>query len=86
MGSKGQIKEFIISEFIPGSASDEIDNDLDLIGAGIIDSLGVLKLLAFVERTNNITIDADELDFERFKSINYIDNLIKSKKSGKRLL
>lgn len=79
MKSKDNIKKYIIDEFLMSDDKIEIPYDLDLINSGIIDSLGVLKLIAQIERSNNIVIEDDYLDFEALKSIDLIYDYISQK-------
>lgn len=79
MISKEEIRDYILKEFMPGENAGQIEMDLDLIGTGIIDSLGVLKLVAFLERKNGITIEAEELGIDNFKSVDTIHTLIAGK-------
>lgn len=80
MITKEYLKEFIVKEFLSESGVNEIDDDLDLIATGILDSLAVLKIVSFLEMENNITIDPDELDPEKLNSINAIYKLLSNKK------
>lgn len=79
MSNSQSIKQFIIEEFIPDSHSDDIPNDLDLLQSGILDSLAVLRLVAFIEDNFDIALEPDEIDPENLNSINAIDALIKEK-------
>lgn len=79
MSNSQSIKQFIIEEFIPDSHSDHIPNDLDLLQSGILDSLAVLRLVAFIEDNFDIALEPDEIDPENLNSINAIDALIKEK-------
>jgi len=55
-----------------------LDDD-SLLGSGIVDSLGVLDLVAFVEGEFGITIDAEELLPENFQSISSLTCFVKTK-------
>ncbi len=79
MSNLQSIKQFIKDEFIPGSQHEEIPNDLDLLQSGILDSLAVLRLVAFIEDQFDIALDPDEIDPENFKSINSMNHLIAKK-------
>jgi acyl carrier protein len=79
MSNLHSIKQFIIEEFVPDSHSEDLPNDLDLLQSGILDSLAVLRLVAFIEDHFDITLEPDEIDPENLKSINAIDALISEK-------
>lgn len=76
------IREFITVEFAPDIKPAELPEDLDLIQSGIIDSLGVLKLVAFLEDTFDLVIAPMELDAELYKSLGSIAALIAEKSSA----
>ena len=73
------IREFICTEFSPDIKPGDLPGDLDLIQSGIIDSLGVLKLVAFLEGDYDLSIAPEELDADLYKSLNAIEALIESK-------
>ena len=73
------IREFICTEFSPDIKPEDLPGDLDLIQSGIIDSLGVLKLVAFLEGDYDLSIAPEELDADLYKSLNAIEALIESK-------
>jgi acyl carrier protein len=43
--------------------------DTDLIGTGLLDSLTLVELLAQLEETFSVSISADDLELEQFRSI-----------------
>ncbi len=79
MSNTHDLKSFIIEEFIPDSHKDDISDDLELIKSGILDSLSVLKLVAFIEDSYDIALDPSEIDPENLNSIRAIDTLISKK-------
>ncbi|MFA6146770.1 MAG: acyl carrier protein [bacterium] len=72
------IKEFIITNIVSNNNTNISDKD-SLIDSGIIDSLGILKLLGFLEEKFSIELQGDELVPESFDSVESISNLIKNK-------
>jgi acyl carrier protein len=73
-----RIRQFIINHFPRAQQRSIIDDD-SLLGSGIVDSLGVLDLVAFVEGEFGITIDAEELLPENFQSIASLTLFTKTK-------
>lgn len=74
-----KLKNYIIEEFIPDQNGDGIDDDMDLIASGILDSLAILKLVAFIENTYEVALEPEEIDPENLSSISAIHKLIASK-------
>lgn len=63
------VKEFIVKEFLPDVPADELSDDLDLMANGVIDSLGLLKVIAWLEDRYGVDTDAVDLDPEAFTSV-----------------
>jgi len=74
---KETIKRYIVDKIV----GEEIDipDDSSLFGEGIIDSLGNVKLISFLEKNYNITIEPGELTMENFDTINQIVAFVEQK-------
>jgi acyl carrier protein len=79
MLTKESIRKFIVEEFMPDTQVEDLPEDIDLISAGIIDSLAVLKIVAFIEMENDITIAPEELSPEKLNCVASIFELACSK-------
>ncbi len=79
MSKLHNLKQYIIEEFIPDGRIEEIPDNLDLIENGILDSLAVLKLVAFIEDHYDIALEPEEISPECLNSIDAIDALIAQK-------
>ena len=75
---KAEIKEFIIDNFLFGDA-DGIGDDTSFLEEGIIDSTGVLELVAFLEENYNISVEDEELIPENLDSISNIAQYLERK-------
>ena len=64
-----EIKNFIITEFVPGGSIDEIDDEMDLIANGVIDGLGVLNLISMLEQDMGLAIAAEDMDTANFSTV-----------------
>ena len=73
---KVKIKNYIVENFMNGEGS--IEDDDQLFETGIIDSIGFIKLLSFIETTFNTPLDISEFTIES-GSINGIMALIGNK-------
>ena len=65
------IKEEISLEFI-----DVIELDEDLLGNGIVDSLGMMRLIVFLEKEFQITIHPEDMTVENFNSVRSISHYL----------
>lgn len=76
MNTKDIVRDFFSSELLPGTREKVIGDDDQLIESGIIDSLGIMSLLAFVEEKFSIEITGEDLIPENFSSISAITALV----------
>ncbi len=79
MEIKRRLKNFITTEFLPGTLSGELPDDLNLLENGVMDSLAVLKLVAYMENEFHITLDPEEIDMDNLNTINAIVAIVKKK-------
>lgn len=77
MDRKSHIMQFVKDELMHGRGT-SINEDTDLLNAGIIDSLGVLQLVSFVDETFGIQIPDEDVVIENFKSVNTLATYLES--------
>ena len=76
MSTNDIIRKFITDEILHDSLTIILGDDEPLIESGIIDSMGIMTLLAFVEEQFSIEIQGDDLIPENFASISTITALV----------
>jgi acyl carrier protein len=78
------IKEHILKEFSSAQFEGDLENDFPLVEQGIIDSMGIFRLVNFLEDKFGFTFDPQELLLENFETINAIKAFVigKIKESG----
>lgn len=76
------VREFLAREL--GKDVARIGNDESLLESGTIDSVGVMRLVAFLEKTYAITVDDDDLMPENFDTIGAIASFIERRQAGAR--
>ncbi|MGQ4487284.1 phosphopantetheine-binding protein [Streptomyces sp. 372A] len=82
MSNTATIKQFLIEEFLPDLTQDELADDQDLLSSGAIDSLGLLKLIAWVEDRFGLAVDDTDLDPNNFRSVTAIDAFVANARQG----
>ena len=70
------IKEYILAEYLPGTPMDELDLSYDLMENGVVDSLGLLRLIAWVGERYHIPVDEVEISPNNFRSVNDISRFV----------
>ena len=74
-----EIKAFIVSNFLFGQEGAGLKEDQSFLDSGIIDSTGVLELVAFVEERFGISIADRELVPENLDSLRNLSDFVARK-------
>ncbi len=76
---KEDIKEYILKDLLSGN--EEISTNEDLLSSGIIDSLGAMQLINFIENRFDIKIPPEDMVIENFISIDAMGEYIENRKT-----
>jgi acyl carrier protein len=76
---KKQVSAFIVDNFLFGQDNGLAEN-ASLLDHGIVDSTGIMELVAYLEKTYGITVADDELLPENLDSIDTIASFIERKR------
>jgi acyl carrier protein len=79
MDIKEILHQYIHANFLKGEQAHHLQYDTPLLSSGIIDSIGVLGLINFIERMFSIEFKPKELDRDRLETIERMDEAIKRK-------
>ena len=79
MNDKDNIRQYIIKSFVRDKKTASLTNDTSFFEEGIIDSLGVLQLVAYIEETYGFKVEDEELVPENLDSIDALTSYISSK-------
>lgn len=82
MSNADQISEYIVREFLPDLTPSQLPHEQDLLGDGVVDSLGVLKLIAWVEHHFGLAVGDTDLDPDNFRSVRAIDAYVASSRGA----
>jgi acyl carrier protein len=77
------VADFIRSRFRSSLREGALNNDDPLFSTGVIDSFGVLELIAFLEDTFRITIDTSRHELSEFDSVDKIVDLVRGARQGR---
>ncbi len=77
MNASVVLKEYIREELMNGS-SNELDESENLLAAGIIDSLGILRLVSFVEEKFGIEVPDEDVTIDNFQSVKSMSDYVAS--------
>lgn len=71
-----QVRKYIFDSFLFDAADDALNNDDSFLEKGIIDSTGVLEVVAWIEETFGFQVADEELIPENLDSVNRITAFI----------
>ena len=81
-GIPDELHNFILENFLFGDDSREISPDDSFLTTGIVDSTGIIELIAFVETRFGIQVEDSELLPDNFDTISSLTRFIEKKLNG----
>ena len=75
---KNQIRHFIFETF-PLAKSRRLEDSSALLEEGVLDSLGILELVEYLQAELGVSVEDDDLVPENFASIDAIANFVDSR-------
>ena len=76
MSMKEKIIGFIESKLLESTV--EIGYEDDLLNSGLLDSIAVIKLIAYIEEEFGIAVPPEEMVIENFVSVKAIEDFLNS--------
>lgn len=74
-----RIRKFLVQQFPTTKNVSDVD---PLLKNGLIDSLGILEVVTFVEKEFGIAVTDEELLPENFESVHSLSNFVRQKTKG----
>jgi acyl carrier protein len=78
----GEIRKFIIENFLFSKSDAALSDSQSLIESGILDSTGVIELIMFVEETFRIEVAEEDMIPDNFDSIDRIVEFVRRSRSN----
>lgn len=78
MNASTVLREYVHERLMNGS-NDELEESKDLLAGGIIDSLGILQLVTFIEEKFGIEIPDEDVTIENFNSLKSMTGYVASR-------
>ncbi len=72
---KQKIRDFIFNELIFVAEPEKFSDDDDLLAAGL-DSMGIMRLIMYIEEQFGVTLPDAEIDPDNVKSFNTLEHWI----------
>ena len=78
MSLQEEIRSFVVENFLFGDAGN-LDNDSSFIREGIVDSTGILQLVAFIQEQYRVVVEDEDLIPENLDSVSKVAAFVESK-------
>ncbi len=75
---KEQIREFVLTNLARSKGVTAFSDDESLLQNGVVDSLGIFRLVAFLEGAFRVRISDEEITHENFESITAMEQFVTS--------
>ncbi len=72
MRAKGAIRDFILANISKDKAM-ELADDAPLLTSGLVDSLGIVRLVVFIEDDLGIKVPLEDITIENFETLELLD-------------
>ena len=77
MDIPAKIRDYIATDFLFSDDGFGYDDDVSFLEEGIIDSVGIMELVTFVEDNFGFSVDDEDLIPDNFDSVEKLSNYIK---------
>jgi acyl carrier protein len=82
MAVEQDLEGFVVRQFGRRRGRTSIGPDEDLIAGGIVDSLGLMEIVAFVEQRFGVELEDDDVVIDNFRDLRSIERLVEVKRAG----
>ncbi|MEZ4423517.1 MAG: phosphopantetheine-binding protein [Gemmatimonadota bacterium] len=79
---KDHLSDWIARELLDLPDGESVAPDTDLLGSGLLDSLGVMSLVFHIEQHTGVEVPPEDVTLENFVSIDAIDAYLKGRRAG----
>ena len=84
MDALEKLQKFLLTEIAGDLGKETLAPDEDLLEAGIIDSMGIMRLITFMEGNIGIKVMDEEIVPENFQSLDRMVKFVEQKKKEKK--
>lgn len=74
------VKDYVSRELVDDGKEVEIKEEENLLANGIMDSLGILKLVSFIEQKFDVQVPDEDITVQNFRSLKDIASYLENKR------
>jgi acyl carrier protein len=79
-----ELRTHIQRTYLPDTPAEQLSDDIDLLATGVIDSLQVLRLVAWLEEHYQIPVGDSDVGLEDLRSITSLSGLVQRERQLRR--
>lgn len=79
MSTEDRVRKYIIDELGYRGSPADLNNDFPILENEVLDSMGIMQVVSFLESEFDVEIDDEDLVPDNFGTIGAIANLVDSK-------
>jgi acyl carrier protein len=76
---RGTVRQYLLEQFLPGEDAASLTNSTPLITGGILDSIGSVKLVSYLEERFGVRFEAHEVSIDNLDTIDLVVDTLASK-------
>ncbi|WP_405056544.1 phosphopantetheine-binding protein [Kribbella sp. NBC_01505] len=73
-----EIRAHVVAEYLAGEDASDLTGDYALIDSGVIDSLGLIRLISHLTEAYQVSFDDVDLGPDNFRSLDAIVDLVQT--------
>ncbi len=74
------VKDYVSRELVDDGKEVELKEEENLLANGIMDSLGILKLVSFIEQKFDVQVPDEDITVQNFRSLKDIASYLENKR------
>lgn len=80
---RNQLVDYIGGQLLSGRVRGGVSEDEDLLGSGLLDSLGIMQLVWFIEEELGVAVPPEDVTIENFQSVAKIGDYLEGRLAGR---
>ncbi|MEK7727956.1 MAG: acyl carrier protein [candidate division KSB1 bacterium] len=82
MNIQDQLREYIVTQFMYDTPNARLEPDTDLLNDGIVDSMGILQVVNFLEEKFGVQVSDEEITPENFRSLRVLTDFVMQRRGA----
>ena len=78
---KEALRNYVCTELLGNGTGTEIDDEENLLLSGLVDSMGMMRLVLYIEENFSVAVPPEDVTIENFSTISSIAKYLETNKS-----